>query len=195
MVDIVKKMPETRLILASTNLTKTAEGREDGYDYSRFITDRGLDNFVINLGRDIKKPISDKLLNIQYNLADLMTHVAVGEGFTLPIAEAGLCEIPTLGVDHSAVTEVVGKGGKVIPWRAYAYVMNGIRYHMCHPDDITKAVIDMFKKPKELITMGKNARKFAETLNPKTQADKMLEIFERVLKDDVKSLAKQGLNL
>ena len=134
-----------------------------------------------------------------YNLTTETTHTYATEGGLvhncLPIAEAGLCEVPTLGVDHSAVTEVIGSGGNVIPWRAYAYVMNGIRYHLCHPDDITKAVIDAFKRPEELKTMGKNARRFAETLSPKIQAEKMLEIFNKVLKDDTKSLIKQGLNL
>ena len=124
-----------------------------------------------------------------------MVHPAVGEGFGLPIAEAGLCEVPTLGVDHSAVTEVIGKGGMVIPWRAYSYIMNGIRYHLCHPDDITKAVIDLFNKPDKLKVMGVEARKFAESISPRIQAGEMLEIFERILKDDIKSLAKQGLNL
>ena len=195
MVDIVKKMPEVRLILASTSLTKTTEDVEDGFDLDRFIQDRGLDNYVINLGRDVKIPISDKLLNVQYNLSDLMVHPAWGEGFSLPIAEAGLCEVPTLGVDHSAVTEVVGKGGMVIPWRAYAYAMNGIRYHLCHPDDLTKAIIDLLNKPNKLHEMGIEARKFAESISPKVQAEKMLEIFERVLKDDIKSLERQHLNL
>jgi glycosyltransferase involved in cell wall biosynthesis len=130
MVDIVKQIPEILLIIASSAPTKTQhKGKSqkvDGYDYDTFIRERGLQDHILNLRNAETEgtPITDKVLNIQYNLSDVMVHPSWGEGFGLPIAEAGLSGVPTIGVNHSAVAEVVGNGGILIPWRA-VYIHTG----------------------------------------------------------------------
>lgn len=203
LVEIKKKIPEILLILASSAQTTTAakkgeNKKVDGYDYDFFIRERHLeDNVMYPRNQDgSNTPVSDETLNIQYNMADVMVHPSLGEGFGLQIVEAGISGVPTIGVNHSAVTEVVGKGGILIPWRAYTYTQAGWRQHMCHPNDIARAVVDFYNKSdEEKELMGKEAMKFAESLKPETQAKTLLAIFDKVIKEDIKSLAKTDLSI
>lgn len=200
MVDIKKKIPNIKLILVSGVQTMTQNKgkskRVDGYDYDAFIRERGLQNNIIDLRTEDYKSqsITDKRLNILYNISDLMVHPSWGEGFGLPIAEAGLVGLPTIGVDHSAVSEVVGKGGMLIPWRAYIYTQAGFKQHMCHPDDITDAVVKYFNLSKQEQNKMKNAaKKFAEELKPIKVAKQLIKVFEDV--ENKKSIAKTELNI
>lgn len=54
------------------------------------------------------------MLNVLYNAADLYVSVSA-EGFGLTIAEAIACGVPAVGVDYSAVPEVIGPAGIVVP--------------------------------------------------------------------------------
>lgn len=54
-------------------------------------------------------------LAILYNAADLYVTVSA-EGFGLTIAEALACGVPAVGLDYSAVPEVIGPAGKVVPF-------------------------------------------------------------------------------
>lgn len=56
------------------------------------------------------------MLNVLYNAADLYVSNSA-EGFGLTIAEAMACGVPVVGLDYSAVPEVVGPGGVVVPIR------------------------------------------------------------------------------
>lgn len=49
-----------------------------------------------------------------YNTADVYVSTSA-EGFGLTIAEALACGVPTVGMDYSAVPEVIGPGGSVVP--------------------------------------------------------------------------------
>ena len=54
------------------------------------------------------------VLNALYNAADLYVTTSA-EGFGLCIAEALACGVPAVGMDYSAVPEVIGPGGAVVP--------------------------------------------------------------------------------
>lgn len=54
------------------------------------------------------------VLNIMYNAADVYVSTSA-EGFGLTIAEALACGVPAVGMDYSAVPEVIGPAGKVVP--------------------------------------------------------------------------------
>ncbi len=54
------------------------------------------------------------VLNILYNAADVYVSTSA-EGFGLTIAEALACGTPAVGMDYSAVPEVIGPAGKVVP--------------------------------------------------------------------------------
>lgn len=58
--------------------------------------------------------MSREELNLLYNAADL--YVSSGaEGFGLTIAEAIACGVPAVGIDYSAVPEVIGPAGELVP--------------------------------------------------------------------------------
>ena len=50
-----------------------------------------------------------------YSAADLFISTSMGEGFGLTIAESLACGTPVIAQDVSAITEVVGPGGVLIP--------------------------------------------------------------------------------
>ena len=55
-----------------------------------------------------------RLLNALYNAADIYVSNS-SEGFGLTIAEALMCGVPAVGVDYSAVPEVIGPAGLLVP--------------------------------------------------------------------------------
>jgi glycosyltransferase involved in cell wall biosynthesis len=62
--------------------------------------------------------MSRELLNVLYNAADV--YVSPGsEGFGLTIAEALACGVPAVGMDFSAVPEVIGPAGLLAPVASY----------------------------------------------------------------------------
>lgn len=65
---------------------------------------------VTNAGGNIDRP----LLVALYNAADVYVSNSA-EGFGLTIAEALACGVPAVGLDYSAVPEVIGPGGVVTP--------------------------------------------------------------------------------
>lgn len=59
--------------------------------------------------------LSDEELCVLYNAADLVVSTTMAEGFGLTLAEAAACGVPLVATDCSAVSEVVGPGGVLVP--------------------------------------------------------------------------------
>jgi glycosyltransferase involved in cell wall biosynthesis len=70
-------------------------------------------------------------LVVLYNAADLYLSTSA-EGFGLTIAEAIACGVPAVGADYSAVPEVIGPAGKVVP--AYP-IDNEYEHYWCAIDE------------------------------------------------------------
>ena len=190
--EVLKEIPNTVLILSSgiTN-AKTDNNQLDGYDLERFVSELGLTDYVL-LPRSLNKgPIDDDTLNIQYNLADINILPSWGEGFGLPFIESGICGVPSIGVDHSAVHEVVLNRGVLVKPRAYTYNLDGSKYWLCHPDDLKKAIVDLLKDDKKREEYGKAAKEFADGLTPEKVAKQMLDRFEILLKDNAQPAARR----
>lgn len=73
-----------------------------------------------------------EVLRILYNAADLYVSTSA-EGFGLTIAEAIACGVPAVGMDYSAVPEVIGPAGQVVPV-AFLYD-NEYDHHWASPDE------------------------------------------------------------
>jgi len=190
--EVLKELPNTVLILSSgIKRTKTDSGEFDGYDLERFVTELGLTDYVL-LPRDRNKgPIDDKTLNIQYNLADINILPSWGEGFGLPFIEAGISGVPSIGVDCSAVREIVRDRGILVKPRAYAYNLDGSKYQICHPDDLKDAIIKLLKDEKLKKKYGKAAEVFAKRLTPASRAKLMLNRFKKLIKEDAQPAARR----
>jgi len=183
--EVIKEVPNTTLILSSgIGRTKTDSGELDGYDLERFVHELGLVDYVLlPRGRD-RGPIDDKTLNIQYNLSDINILPSWGEGFGLPFIEAGISAVPSIGVDHSAVREIVKNRGLLIEPRTYTYNLDGSRYQLCHPNDLKEAIVKLLTDKAIRTKYGKEAEKFAKKLTPESRAKLMLDRFDKLIKDD-----------
>ena len=58
--------------------------------------------------------VDRKMLNVLYNAADIYVSTSA-EGFGLTIAESLACGVPAVGLDYSAVPEVIGPAGLTVP--------------------------------------------------------------------------------
>lgn len=66
----------------------------------------------LTLAHDSWQGISREELNLLYNAADIYVQNS-SEGFGLTVAEAIACGVPAVGIDYSAVPEVIGPAGLV----------------------------------------------------------------------------------
>lgn len=75
----------------------------------------GIASHILNTGfHDQVGGASRDILTALYNAADIYVSVSA-EGFGLTIAEALACGTPAVGLDYSAVPEVIGPAGLVAP--------------------------------------------------------------------------------
>ena len=185
--EVIEQDPQVALILPSGILrTKTDIGKLDGYDLDRFVAELGIQAHVFMPRSMQGGPIDDKALNLQYNLADINVLPSIGEGFGLPFIEAGISHVPSIGIDHSAVREVVRNRGVLVKPRTYMYNNDGSRYYIPHPDDIRDAMLKLMKDKKLIKQYGDEAYKFASKLTPESRAKQMLDAFKKLIKDDAK---------
>lgn len=182
---VLQEKPNTVLILSSgITRSKTDTGKLDGYELSRFAEELGIEDNILMPRKMKGGPIDDKTLNIQYNLADINILPSVGEGFGLPFIEAGISRVPSIGIDHSAVHEVVKNRGLLVEPKTYFYNQEGSRYYLPHPDDIKEAIIKLIDEEDLRKKYGKEAQDFAKKLTPKSRAKQMLKQFKKLIADD-----------
>lgn len=93
--------------LPDVPLTVVAHGdtREDYYDLQGLVDIYGVEARGASVWHT--KHLTDEGLGWLYNSADVLVHLAGGEGFGIPIIEAQACRIPALVTDYSAMSEVV----------------------------------------------------------------------------------------
>lgn len=107
MVPVLLERPDVRLVLHTM-----AEGRGGTlYDsISKMPVQVQAQVSVTN----IRGGVPRDALVAMYNAADLYVSTSA-EGFGLTIAEAIACGVPAVGLDYSAVPEVIGPAGVVVP--------------------------------------------------------------------------------
>jgi glycosyltransferase involved in cell wall biosynthesis len=104
---------------------------------------------VTDAGGRLDRP----LLVALYNAADVYASNCA-EGFGLTIAEALACGVPAVGLDYSAVPEVIGPGGLVT--KVAALIDNEYGYFWAGADqrDLARAVLSLVDDPKEAKRLG-----------------------------------------
>jgi glycosyltransferase involved in cell wall biosynthesis len=70
------------------------------------------ERIFLTLAHDSWQGLSREELNLLYNAADIYVQNS-SEGFGLTVAEAIACGVPAVGIDYSAVPEVIGPAGLV----------------------------------------------------------------------------------
>lgn len=191
----LEEIPNAVLILAvaasNKPLDPTTGDDLANHDMERFIPKLGLSDYVLMPKSKDEKPIEDDVLNIQYNLADINILTSWGEGFGLPLIEAGAVGIPSVGVDCSAMTEVIDNRGLLVKPRAYTYTTQGVRQYLAHPSDIASAIVTMLRDDTKTKEMGDAAFSYAQQLTPESRAKLILQVFEDTIKNDVQPVVKR----
>jgi glycosyltransferase involved in cell wall biosynthesis len=102
---------------------------------------------------DLGGNLSREILNTLYNAADL--YVSTGaEGFGLTIAEALACGVPAIGLQYSAVPEVIGPAGMVVP--VNTLTDNEYDHFWARPDEeqMTRSIAWMLDHPSRAAAIG-----------------------------------------
>jgi len=185
---VIKEVPEAILILAATHKPKSFDGGYDCHDVENFVAKFGLEDRVIIPRNKDKTPITDEVINIQYNLADVNVLPSLGEGFGLTVTEAGACGVPTIGTDCSSLHEVIADRGLLVSPRAHLYSANGVKQAVLHPEDLANAIVRMLKDDKLREVTGQRAKEYALKLTPESRAKALLKIFDETIKKDKKNL-------
>jgi glycosyltransferase involved in cell wall biosynthesis len=76
-------------------------------------------------GKDL---IPESQINIFYNLADVNLSTAVGEGAGLSLLESAAAGIPSIAPKHSAIPEMLGKHGVLVPNQAIFSMANDVAH-------------------------------------------------------------------
>ncbi len=107
---VLAKHPKSRLIWHARTIDQGGDLLDERSKYPPFVADRmNSTGFHDRLG-GVPRPV----LVAMYNASDLYVSTSA-EGFGLTIAESLACGTPAVGIDFSAVPEVIGKAGRVIP--------------------------------------------------------------------------------
>lgn len=122
-----------------------------------------------------------EVLTVLYNAADVYVSTSA-EGFGLTIAEAIACGVPAVGLDYSAVPEVIGPAGVVVP-PAFLYD-NEYDHYWAAPDEAAfgRSVAWLLDHPAKRRAIGaEGPRHVARTFTWRGCA----EVFERAIMEAV----------
>lgn len=80
------------------------------------LPERFVERVKLTKAHDTWRGLPKTTLNVLYNAADIYASTSA-EGFGLTIAEAMACGVPVVAMAYSAVPEVVGDAGVLVPYR------------------------------------------------------------------------------
>lgn len=186
---ISKVIPQIMVLTHSIN-TVSPDGRAEGYDLDGIVKYLDIEDKIAALTSKGMVILPQNLINMAYNLADVVCVPTMGEGFGLYLTEAMACGVPNICTDCSSVTELLNddRGYLVKP---AAYIWNGgtTKHAIVNSDDLANALFTLHndKKLRELYI--KNGKKFVKDLTPEKISKKLLEIFSRVIKEDKMPIA------
>ncbi len=105
-------------------------------------------------------------LPLVYNLAEVVAYPSFYEGFGLPVLEAMACARPVVTSDRSAMPEIVGDAGVLLPPE--------------DPDALAAALLRLLNSPAERARLAAAARQRAQTFTWQRTARLTLEACRRV---------------
>ena len=103
--------------------------------------------------------LSDEELRVLYCAADLVVSPTMAEGFGLTLAEAMSCGVPVIATDYSAVSEVVGPGGVLIPYERLYTNPYAHEWALVDEPAMTAAVMELIDRPARRRTIGAAGRR------------------------------------
>lgn len=160
----------------------------------------GIQNRVLFTGTRYYKGMTDKDMNLIYNLFDVFLLTTSGEGFGIPIIEAMSCEVPVIATDYTTTRELVidndaGWGIDLVGTTADeneqfhgAEILDGtitgswsVERGLCSVKDGAIKLDIAFKDVEGRKKKGSNGRKaILETYNWNVTSKKWIETFEEL---------------
>ena len=116
-------------------------------------------NYHFTKAHDSFRGVSDEELRVLYNAADLYVSPTMAEGFGLTLAEAMSCGVPVIATDYSAVSEVVGPGGVLIPYERLYTNPYAHEWALVDEPAMTTAVMGLIDKPGRRRALGAEGRR------------------------------------
>ena len=127
---------------------------------------------------DSFRGLSDDELRVLYCAADLIVSPTMAEGFGLTLAEAMACGTPVVATDYSAVSEVVGPGGILIPPAAMFTNPYAHEWALVDEPAMSAAVERLISKPAQRASLGADGRRHVAQFSWATAA----ETFDHLLR-------------
>jgi len=101
---------------------------------------------------NVQTGVDNKVLAAIYNMFDFYLQISNSEGYGMPMAEAGACGIPVIGVDYSAMTDVIRKldGFPIPPLTLSTEMETGCYRAIPDNNKLTQLLIELFSMSNEL---------------------------------------------
>jgi len=163
--------------------TVSPNGTPDGFDLTNLVADMDLKEYVASV--KTSSVIPEEVMAEIYNSADCLCLPSLGEGFGLPIAETMACGIPVIATKCSSMTELLeGDRGMLVKPATHIWQDGYTKHQVLNSDDLANAIRKVWENPILRDTYIKNGKKFVLSLEKKAQGKKLLNIFEKVLKEN-----------
>jgi len=177
--DIFAKEKEDVLLWLHTSLSHNA-GKE-GWFLRDVINQYNIINKII-LSKQASPVagVSEETMRMTYNVADVFVSATQCEGFGLPFLEAAACGVPSIGVNYSAIPELIKDRGAVVP--ASDWILHtpyGMRRPLIDIRELSKKMSFMYHNKNHREQMGNNALEFALTMD----WEKILPSFKKLIED------------
>lgn len=117
--------------------------------------------YILTGLHDTFRGLSDTDLNTLYNAADLLVSPTMAEGFGLTLLEALACGVPVVATDYSAIPEVVGPGGIVVPYTSLITNQYAHEWALVDEPAMSAAVERLITHPAARRELGKLGRRHA----------------------------------
>jgi glycosyltransferase involved in cell wall biosynthesis len=135
--------------------------------------------------------LTDDEMNVLYNAADLLVSPTMAEGFGLTLAEALATGLPVVATDYSAIPEVVGPGGVLIPvtgtiTNAYAH-----EWGLVDEPAMSAAVERLISKPALRRSLGAAGRRHVARFTWSQACD----TFDLLLRSQGPAVAEQEISI
>ena len=180
-----------RLLRAYARLTQerkvqlhlhTQPRRSDGFDLAVFLDQLGVKGRVSfpEPPVDAWWGTGEQGLSDIYNCMSVYVHCSKCEGFGLPLVEAMACGIPLVACDNTAIPEIIGDGGLLVPCPNVEYTNFGGNYWLADEQKLHDTILSVLEDSglrKELSRRGV-ARARSPEFDWKNITERLVKILE-----------------
>lgn len=161
----------------------TMHGAIRGWDIPLLVTKYGLQGKVLLPGRAHKYwGVSEEELAQIYNALNVYVHASTGEGFGLPLIEAMACGKPIIASKNTAIPEVVGDAGILVPcWEEDLETTDGFTIATTKIKEFSGAMLKLYEDDKFRNELSRRALKRVKLFTWVKAVNLMVEAIEEAL--------------